>query len=379
MTGRDFLFYFLPRILRYRASRRGWSRPGWPVTLTFSVTNLCQSRCKTCKIWKRYQDHPADWRNELRLEEIEKIFGSIKCRIYFLNISGGEPTIRKDLPEIIRCACETFRPRIVHVPTNAITPRRVEQLVQRTLEHMAEVGWKGPFTVKPSLDGVGKLHDEIRGAPGNFEKVLETVDRLKKLRQRYPQLHVELGTVISRFNLDKVDEIAAFVQALDVDSYRNEIAEERAEFFNFGDPITPTAEEYAELMKRFKAKVREDLKSKRKLARVTQALRFVYYDLVSRIIAEERQVIPCYAGVSNAHLSAHGEVWPCCVLGDERSMGNVRDHDHDFGALWNSERAREVRRFIQDGGCACPLANQAYSNILCHWRSLAKVFWEALR
>lgn len=379
MNTREFLTYFVPRILRYRAHRRGLAGPGWPVCLTFSVTNLCQSKCRTCLIWQRYRIHRSDWRHELRLDEIERIFASVRQPIYFLNLSGGEPTIRKDLPEIIRASLTTLRPRIVHLPTNAIAPARVEQSVRRSLEYMDELGWRHPFTVKPSLDGVGKDHDEIRGVPGNFERVLETVRRLKALREEYPNLHVELGTVISKFNLDKVDEITAFVQQLDVDNYRNEIAEQRAEFYNVGDPITPSADQYEELMRAFKAKVREDLKSKRRFARVTQAFRFVYYDLVSRIIREGRQVIPCYGGVSNAHLSAHGELWPCCVLGDEKSFGNLRDYGYDFAVAWNSPRAREVRRSIRRGECACPLANQAYSNILCHFPSLAKVFREIVR
>jgi len=379
MSIRDFITYFLPRIARYRLQRLGLAKPGCPVTLTFSVTNLCQSKCKTCQIWQRYRQRPAEVKNELTLEEIERIFASFRKRVYFLNISGGEPTVRKDLPEIIRAALLTLRPHIVHIPTNGITPNRIEQICARTLKHMDAVGFTGPFTVKPSFDGVGAAHDETRGVPGNFERVLETIKRLKKLREGHPNLHVELGTVVSKFNLDQIEEIAAYVQKLDVDNYRNEIAEQRAEFYNIGDPITPSADEYRELMKTFKATVREDLKSKRRFARVTQAFRFVYYDLVSRIIDEERQVIPCYGGVSNAHLSAHGEVWPCCVLGDEKSMGNVRDFDYDFHALWNSTRAAEVRKFIQAGGCACPLANQAYSNILCHPPSLAKVLWQVMR
>jgi len=379
MNARDFVTYFLPRILRYRAHRRGLVGPGWPVCLTFSVTNLCQSKCRTCQIWQRYRLHPGDHAKELSLEEIEKIFASVKKPIYFLNLSGGEPTIRKDLPEIIRAALPTLRPRIVHMPTNAIAPTRVEQTVARTLEYMRQAKWNHPFTVKPSLDGVGADHDEVRGVPGNFERVLDTVERLKKLRTEYPNLHVELGTVVSRFNIDKIDEIAAFVQQLDVDNYRNEIAEQRAEFYNVGDPITPSGEEYAELMKTFMATVREDLKTKRRFARVTQAFRFVYYDLVGRIVTEERQVIPCYGGVSNGHLSSHGEMWPCCVLGDDKSLGNLRDHDYDFAAVWNSPRATEVRASIRRGECACPLANQAYSNILCHTPSLFKVFREIMR
>lgn len=373
MKPRDFIFYFFPRILMFQASRRGLIKPGLPVTLSFSVTNLCQSRCKTCLIWDRYLKRPSEFKNELSLEEIKKIFKKIKGEIYFFNISGGEPTLRNDLAEIIQAACLTFKPHIIHVPTNGIVPKRVERIIERSLQYMEKAGWDYPFTVKPSLDGVGTDHDEIRGSPGNFEHVLETVDRLKKLQKRYPNLYVELGTVISRFNLDKIDKVASFVQDLDVDNYRNEIAEERAEFFNIGDEITPTAKQYADLMIRFKMKVKEDLKQKSKLTRITQAFRFVYYDLVSKIINEKRQVIPCYAGLSNAHLSPEGELWPCCVLGHEYSFGSLRDFDYDFRSVWRSERAGEVRRFIKGDGCHCPLANQAYGNILCNWPSLGKV------
>lgn len=378
MKGKDFATYFLPRILGYQASRLRLIPPPLPVTLTYSVTNLCQSRCKTCRIWQKYRRHPADVKNELTLEEVRRIFRSIRGTIYFFNISGGEPTLRNDLPEIVREACLTFRPRIIHSPTNAIVPVRVERIVRRTLEHMREIGWERPLTIKPSLDGVGADHDEIRGFPGNFERVIETVERLKRLKERFGNLHVELGTVISRYNLDKVDEIAAFVQRLDVDNYRNEIAEERAEFDNWGDPITPTAEQYAQLMKRFKAKVAEDLRTKPKLTRVTQAFRFVYYDLVSRIMSERRQVIPCYAGASNVHLSAEGHLWPCCVLGSDYRLGSLREHGYDFRAVYYGPRARRIRRFIQTGRCHCPLANQAYGNILCHAPSLAKVLRQVL-
>jgi len=80
------------RILRYRLARAGLCSPGSPLVLTFSITNRCNSRCKTCNIWKI----PAEESEELSLDEIELIFKSMD-KLYFLNISGGEPFLRKDL------------------------------------------------------------------------------------------------------------------------------------------------------------------------------------------------------------------------------------------------------------------------------------------
>ena len=164
-----------------------------------------------------------------------------------------------------------------------------------------------------------------------------------------------------------------FVHKMGVQSYRNEIAEQREEFLNMGEPITPTAEEYAQLMRTFSDKLKKNLKNKRHLAKVTESLRLTYYDLASKIVKENRQIIPCYAGISNAHLTPYGDIWPCCVLGYSKPMGNLRDHGYDFQGVWNSAQAKEVRQFIKEKRCACPLANQAYSNLICNTNSLLKI------
>lgn len=67
----SYLREVLPKIPRYAAAYRGWAPPGTPLNLTFSVTNQCQSRCKTCGIWRIYRDDPAKRQAELTLEEIE--------------------------------------------------------------------------------------------------------------------------------------------------------------------------------------------------------------------------------------------------------------------------------------------------------------------
>ena len=61
------------------------------------------------------------------------------------------------------------------------------------------------------------------------------------------------------------------------------------------------------------------------------------------------------------------------ILGYGKEMGNLREVGYDFFKVWNSKRAKEVRKYIQDRKCYCPLANQAYSNILCDPISMVKV------
>jgi MoaA/NifB/PqqE/SkfB family radical SAM enzyme len=365
-------------MLRYRLARLGITTPGTPLNLTFSVTNLCQSRCKTCSIWQLYREHPERLKNELSLDEIEKIFKSMG-HTYVFNISGGEPFLRSDIVEIIELACKYLTPGIVHIPTNAISPRLTVKRVRRIIDFLKANAPHVRLTIKPSLDHIGDKHDDIRGVKGNFEKVMWLFDRLKAFQADYPHLHVELGTVISRWNVNDIEEISQFVMDLGTDSYRNEIAEQRSEMFNLDDAITPNPEEYRRAIDFFVAQIRNDMKKRVLFQRITNAFRLVYYRLAIRIMEQNRQVIPCYAGISNAHMTPYGDIWACCTLGYDKPMGNLRDFDYDFKKLWAGDEAKRIRKYIADGNCACPLANQAYSNILMHPPSLALVLKGILR
>jgi len=365
----------LPSILSYKPARKGLIKAPRPINLTFSVTNMCQSRCRTCGIWRLYKDNPGRIRDELTLNEIEKVFASMG-RVYFFNISGGEPFLRRDLPQIVAAACKYLKPTVIHTPTNALAPELIEERVVEMLDFIRSTGRVIPFTIKPSLDGVGEVHDDIRGVKGNFEKVLDTVSRLKRLQEEYPNLEVGLGTIISKFNLGRIAETARFVRRLGVDSYISEIAEERTELFNIGDPITPTAGEYEKAIDEFNSELIAGRIEGKKVSATTLAFRQVYYRYAIRILKEKRQVLPCYAGIANVHISPYGDIWPCCVLGYEKSMGNLRDSGYDFMRIWRSPEANGVRAFIAEGRCCCPLANQAYSNILCDPRAVLRVLRE---
>jgi MoaA/NifB/PqqE/SkfB family radical SAM enzyme len=229
------------------------------------------------------------------------------------------------------------------------------------------------LTIKPSLDHIGERHDDIRGVKGNFDKVITLFYRLKSIQSNFRNLHVELGTIISSWNVNDIEEISKFIAGLGPDSYRNEIAEPRSEMFNREDPVTPNPEEYRKAVDLFIGQLQAQKNNKVFFQRLNNAFRLVYYDLAVRIMKERIQLIPCYAGISNAHMSPYGDIWPCCTLGYEMSMGNIRDYDYDFKDLWTSSRADQMREYIRQGNCHCPLANQTYSNILMHPTSMLKV------
>jgi MoaA/NifB/PqqE/SkfB family radical SAM enzyme len=372
MNHASRLLHLALSVARAYWARLGLAAPPDPINVTFSVTRECQSRCRTCFIWK----HRPEQGSEMGTEAVEALFRSIG-RTYFFNVSGGEPFLRPDLPEIVRLACRHLRPAVIHIPTNALAPERIETMTREILDIIAVEAPGTVLTVKPSMDGVGEAHDLIRGVPGNFLRLMDTLERLKKLRDTRKGLHVGVGTVISRFNAGNLPEIIRFAGSLGVDTYINEVAEERGEFFNLGSGITPEGADYGEIMETFKRAVRSGMKGMKLLSRITTAMRLVYYDIVTEYLKTGRQVIPCYAALLNVHVNSDGGIWPCAILAYRGQMGSVGD-SADFRDVWRSSRARDIRRSIRRKECACPLANQAYSNMLLHPKSLLRVIWTAL-
>ncbi|MCP4403865.1 MAG: hypothetical protein GY801_41985 [bacterium] len=375
MKLRDYVFDVAPRALFYELARRGLMRPPNPLTITYSVTAACRSLCKTCNIGRTYLDNPELTRQELSLEEIEQVFKSLGPT-YFFNVSGGEPFMRMDLAEICRLAFIHLKPHLISIPTNSLAPRAIETTTLRILEYMeAYLPASVPLSVKPSIDGVGAMHDYVRGIKGNFVKLEETIDRLLAIRAKNPRLLVDLGTVISNFNLHHLHELEDWVHARGIGAYRHEIAEQRVEFHNIGDPITPPPDVYEQLTLEFAEKIVGNIKNKSFLTRTTEAVRVAYYHVAVQILKQRRQVTPCYGGLANIHLDYNGEMWPCCILGGEQSMGNVRDWEYDVQQLLASEQANAVKHYIADGHCACPLASQWLNNVLLTPRHMLRVLY----
>jgi MoaA/NifB/PqqE/SkfB family radical SAM enzyme len=227
-----------------------------------------------------------------------------------------------------------------------------------------------------SLDGVSLKHDEVRGVRDNWAHAMNTYAALKELKKRYSHLTVGIHTVISNFNVDWFPELCEYVQReLKPDSYITEIAEERVELDTVGLGITPTPERYTVAVDALLESMREQQLTG--VAEVTQAFRRQYYELVKRTLREQRQVIPCMAGVASAQIAPNGDVWTCCVRAE--SMGNLREHDYDFGSVWKTGKADQLRRSIKAGECYCPLANAAYTNMLTHGPTVTKVAGDVAR
>src|SRR5260370_7991807 len=147
----------LPKIAKMQASYALGKHLALPMNFTISVSYRCNSRCKTCNVWQRPND-------DFTLEEYDKTFASIGRDAYWFTFSGGEPTLRKDLPEMVASAYRHCRPGIINIPTNGIQDKIIPDRIERVLQPAPT----SDVIVTLSLHAVGKKHYLLHGVNATF-------------------------------------------------------------------------------------------------------------------------------------------------------------------------------------------------------------------
>jgi MoaA/NifB/PqqE/SkfB family radical SAM enzyme len=330
-----------------------------PMSLTVSVTYNCNSRCKTCKIYERQAE-------DMSVAQYEKIFSTLGYSPRWITISGGEPFLRQDLPEICAAIYNHCRPAVINIPTNGLLHRKIPSAVEAITASCP----RAKVIVNLSVDGAGNEHDEIRGVVGNYEKAIKTYHGLKELqRSGVSNLSLGIHTVISRFNVETVPDMVPALLALEPDSYITEIAENRVELKTMDLDITPSAEEYEAAIDFVMNRISR--RGFTGVGRIIQSFRLEYYQHVKSLLFGKPARWPCYAGFASGQIMPDGEVWECCIKGN--SMGNLQRAGYDFRAVWFSDQAEQIRQTIKESNCQCPLANVAYTNMLLHPPTLVRV------
>jgi MoaA/NifB/PqqE/SkfB family radical SAM enzyme len=351
------------RIPAFRLARAIGRPLALPASLTVSVLYACNSRCKTCHIYET-KAHVLD------LDEYRRIFRSLGRAPRWVTMSGGEPFLRKDLAQIALSLYEHCRPRVINFPTNGTLPDRVEAVVDEVCARAST----SSIIVNLSIDEVGPRHDELRGYDGNWALAMETSARLKILKRRRKNLSFGVHTVISAMNEGRFAEVAGEVEKLDPDSYIAEVAEQRVELGTTRDQFAPSEAGLSRALSLLRGRAR---RTTTLVAALVAALRHEYYGVLEAWAKDGREILPCYAAITSAHIMPEGKVWACCVLGE--SLGELRHVEYDFRTLWYGAAARGIRARIKREKCSCPLANQAYMNILLDPQSLVRVAKHAAR
>jgi MoaA/NifB/PqqE/SkfB family radical SAM enzyme len=208
----DALFKLIARLLtngiRYHYLR-ATGRPGKPAAVSLEVTHQCMAQCLMCNIWKIPREVPdltlEDWVNLLS----SALFADLKE----LDITGGEPFLRKDLGDLIDRIAQLKRNKLkqlrsIAITTNGLMTRRVVTQTEQILTRLQGEGVQ--LVMVCAMDAVGPLHDTIRHVKHAWTRVHETLQGLKRLRSRFPALIIGLKTTVLPVNVRELGRIVNY-------------------------------------------------------------------------------------------------------------------------------------------------------------------------
>jgi len=177
-----------------------------PKIMVFFTSFECNLRCAMCFAWSKQKQT-----EQLSLRQIQNLFEDnlIRDNLEIVNITGGEPTLRADLTEIIQIILKNCpNLRRIDLATNGVNTVEVIDQAERTLALLLSTNVK--LTINISLDGVDELHEKIRGSAGIFAKIEQTTEHLRELMLLYPFLSIGFNMTISRLNYQAIEEVSRY-------------------------------------------------------------------------------------------------------------------------------------------------------------------------
>jgi MoaA/NifB/PqqE/SkfB family radical SAM enzyme len=354
--------------LRYLPfARRILRRRGPPLHLTLFVTGACNARCRHCFHWEEVAagvpgPSVAD---VVRLADSAARMGPL----LWVSFGGGEPFLRKDLPELAR-AFGRHGLRHLAIPTNGLVEGWQHETVERILAENPDTF----LSVSVSFDGPPEVHDAIRQVRGGHARSVASVRAYKaQAAGRADRLGVGIILTVTSENQHVLaGHMEELVRELRPDNVTVNLAR--------GRPMEP------HLLDVDPARYREVVDRKRALmqagllpyfdfpaARLAVARDRLMYAHVERLARGDRSVhLPCTAGTLSCVIFEDGAVHPCEILG--RPLGHLRDTGWDLAALWRGGAADALRDWIRETRCACTWECAQADNVLfrpASWPALA--------
>ncbi len=287
-----------------------------PLRAQWRLTKLCNLNCKHC-----YLNNKNILKEELSKRELIKIAKKlIKNNIFEVLITGGEPTIKEGIKEVLEILCKNCE---VTFFTNCYNKGAIDKILSILKKYRDHI------KIRVSLDGPEKIHDSIRGK-GSFNKTLINIKDL-----------MNNGLDIS-INLVVIREVIPFIEEfINIAKINGMPSIQFSKFYPLGEgenliKSMPSPKEFKEITKKL-LKISKEIKN----PKISFDHTFCF------LLGEKSKEIDhrkCSGGFSKIVIESNGDVYPCQLLPlPEFKMGNILNDSLDD--LWISE---ERKRFVQD-------------------------------
>jgi MoaA/NifB/PqqE/SkfB family radical SAM enzyme len=283
-----------------------------------------------CDVWKS----PSKPAEEIGLEEIHKL-----PEMFFTNVTGGEPFVRQDLPDLITELRKKTK-RIV-ISTNGFFTDKIIQLCKQ----YPELG------IRISIEGLEASNDEIRGIPEGYKRTQETLRKLQELGMK------DIGFAMTVQDDNYKDLVTLYKMAYSLGYEFATATVHNSHYFHKWDN---KVEKKEEVIAAFEALIKELLKSKKPKEWMRA---YFNYGLINFIKGNKR-FLPCEMGSNGFFLDPFGDVLVCNGMNEKQPLGNLKAQSWD--EIWTSKRAQEVRQMVITCPKNCWMIGSAAPAILHH-------------
>ena len=294
------------------------------------LTGRCNAKCNMCEAWK----NPTKPVEEIGPDVIEKL-----PEMFFCNITGGEPFIRQDLPEIVGVLRKKAR-RIV-VSTNGFFTDRIVSLCEK----YPDLG------IRISVEGLQEANDKIRGIPDGYKRTQETLSKLREMEIK----DIGFGMTVQDLNCEDLTVLYGMAKNLGYEFAT--AALHNSHYFHKRDNKIENKEQ---VCAEFSKLIKLLLQSKRPKDWFRA---YFNYGLINYIYGNKR-LLPCEMGQDGFFLDPWGDILACNGMDEKQSMGNLKDKSWD--EIWNSERAKEIKGMVKSCTKSCWIIGSAAPAIWHH-------------
>lgn len=339
MIKKDSNFFKIARDIRFLLDLSLMSnrlKKRYPKILQLPITYKCDSRCKMCNIWKMSHS------NEMSVGELGQFLKDpIFKKIESVGINGGEPSLIPNLTDYAREVLKLPKLKSLDIISNGFNKESFLKSLQEIYKNCRDKGIR--FHVSISLDGVGRIHDAIRGKLNVFEKTVSTIDEIVANQGKYCD-SIDVGCTIIQQNVDYLIELDAFSNIKNyVMKYRLGIDNKRIESDKLRD-------DYSVICNSSQLQSAKEFMYSKFCGAKNLMDKFKYFSIFYWLNSKKpKRLLGCAWKDEGITMDARGDLYYCAVA--SKKIGSLRK-DHGKEVFFNNTNIEYKKGIINNcDGC----------------------------
>ena len=312
-----------------------------PETINLYPTDRCNLACSMC-FEKSRKPHP-----EMALEDWIKIIEQIKKFYPRIHLSGGEPFLYPEIKGLLSHLrkCGLF----VAITTNGtFLAKYAREIIDMQINEL-----------HVSIDGPKEVHDKIRGVAGTYDRIIEGLMEIKKVKKNGTLPIIRINSMIDFSNGDIMKKMIELSRDIDAESiqflhplfadtqslathrrFLQEHLNRDLNYWQYADIACDKPADFTTVYNMLNGIKRGHTLSVEILPRFELQQMKAYYNMDSRFYSIYDGM--CRAMWNTATILASGELESC----PDYVLGNCKEES--FLILWNNEKMRKLRRRIRN-------------------------------